>query len=70
MTGRELIAWIQENNAEDAIIITQYRDAGGNYLGGEYIDFPIMACYKGTGVAYDKSVNIDYYTKKKNCIVF
>lgn len=35
MTGKELIKWIQENNAEDLPIEIQYQDGGGCYYGTE-----------------------------------
>ena len=37
MTGRELIMWILEKNAEDAEIEVQYRDAGGDYSGTDNV---------------------------------
>lgn len=33
MTGKELILWIEEHNAQDLIFEVQYRDAGGDYYG-------------------------------------
>ena len=33
MTGRDLIMWILENEAEDAQFEVQYRDYGGDYEG-------------------------------------
>lgn len=33
MTGRELIVWILENEAEDMQFEVQYRDYGGDYEG-------------------------------------
>ena len=33
MTGRELIVWIMESEAEDAQFEVQYRDYGGDYEG-------------------------------------
>lgn len=33
MTGRELIVWIMENDAEDMQFEVQYRDYGGDYEG-------------------------------------
>lgn len=35
MTGKELIKWIQDNNAEDLPIEIQYQDSGGCYYGTE-----------------------------------
>ena len=33
MTGRELITWILDNEAENAQFEVQYRDSGGEYKG-------------------------------------
>lgn len=33
MTGRELMKWILDNNAEDLPFEVQYRDSGGDYHG-------------------------------------
>lgn len=33
MTGRELIKWVLDNNAENAEFEVQYRDSGGDYDG-------------------------------------
>ena len=41
MTGRELINWIIEHQAEELQVAIQYRDGGGNYFGGEIVG---MAC--------------------------
>ena len=41
MTGKELIQWIEEHNAQDLIFEVQYRDEGGNYYGTDemlYLD--------------------------------
>ena len=46
MTGKELIEWIQYNNAEDLECVVQYRDGGGSYYGGEIVDAPMFAVCK------------------------
>lgn len=41
MTGKDLIKWIEEHNAQDMIFEVQYRDAGGIYYGTDkelYLD--------------------------------
>ena len=49
MTGKELIKWILNNNAEDLPVVIQYRDSGGLYSGGEYLDEPALGvCSKNT----------------------
>ena len=60
MTGRELIEWIIANKAEDMPAVIQYRDAGGEYYGGELISSPTLANICGNGVSYDSGVDITY----------
>lgn len=67
MTGQELINWITEHKAQDLQCVIQYRDSGGPYTGGEIIDEPIMASFKGQ---YDYDVEITYDNGlNPNCIV-
>ena len=33
MTGKDLIKWIEEHNAQDLVFEVQYRDEGGDYYG-------------------------------------
>lgn len=33
MTGKELIKWIEEHDAQELIFEVQYRDDGGDYYG-------------------------------------
>jgi len=33
MTGKDLIQWIEEHNAQDLFFEVQYRDEGGAYYG-------------------------------------
>ena len=40
MTGRELIKWLQDNNAEDKEIIVEHRDSGGTYWTAERLETP------------------------------
>ena len=35
MTGRELIKWIQDNHAEDLVVLIEHRDSGGSYYTAE-----------------------------------
>jgi len=58
MTGQELINWIVEHKAQDMQCVVQYRDGGGPYSGGEIIENPTMASFKGAGVAYSDEVSI------------
>lgn len=37
MTGRELIQWIQDNHAENLIVLVEHRDSGGSYHTAERI---------------------------------
>lgn len=70
MTGQELINWIVEHNAQDMQCVVQYRDSGGSYFGGEMIDSPIMASFKGTSIPYSNDVEITYGNGlNPNCIV-
>ncbi len=44
MTGRELILWILENNAEDHKIEVQYRDSDQDFPGTDdtlYLNFEV-----------------------------
>lgn len=48
MTGRELIEWIIENEAEDAVVTVGYRDDGVAYYGvGEDLELLIVDGDKG-----------------------
>lgn len=60
MTGKELIDWIVEHHAEDMLIAVQYRDAGGDYFGGELVTRPILAHVRGSGIPYSDGVEIAY----------
>lgn len=37
MTGKDLIKWIHDNNAEDLEIIVEHRDSGGSYHTAEHL---------------------------------
>jgi hypothetical protein len=70
MTGQELIDWIIEHGAQDMECIVQYRDSGGSYLGGETIEHPVMASFKGTSIPYSNDVEITYGNGlNPNCVV-
>ena len=66
MTGRELIALIQDCHAEDMQVVVQYRDAGGTYPGGETVgglqgeSYPCLAHITPSRVYDDASVEITY----------
>ena len=69
MTGKELINWIKENKAEDLECVIQYRDSGGNYLGGEILQKPSLEEYKLVEVLSGE-VRIEYSVNgEPNCIV-
>lgn len=42
MTGKELIQWIEEHNAQDLIFEVQYRDGGGDYCGTDEMLYLII----------------------------
>lgn len=70
MTGQELINWIVEHNAQGLQCVVQYRDSGGSYNGGEMIDSPRTASFKGTNIPYSNDVEITYGNGLiPNCIV-
>lgn len=60
MTGRELINWIVDFHAEDMDIVVQYRDGGGNYIGGEIVNQPILANVRSSNIPYPDGVIITY----------
>lgn len=71
MTGKELIEWIKENNAEDLECIIQYRDGGGLYNGGELMEHPSKAHFELDADGHPYDVDISYiYDLSVNCIVF
>lgn len=71
MKGKELIEWIQQNNAEDLECAVQYRDGGGSYPGGEVVEEPILALIKRPRQPDVYDIEIVYHSKRKpNCIVF
>ena len=67
MTGAELIKWIEDNHAEDMLMVIQYRDSGGAYEGCEDV-CPIFAKVSGTGIANVYSYSIDYNVEKPNAV--
>lgn len=44
MTGRELIQWIIDNDAQDLTVEVQYRDSGGYYFGTDADIKPEIDC--------------------------
>lgn len=60
MTGQELINWIKANKAEELPVAVQYRDGGGEYVGGEFISSPTLANVRENGMPYDRSLDISY----------
>ena len=60
MTGKELIDWIVDFHAEDIDIVVQYRDGGGNYIGGEIVNQLILANVRSSGIPYSDEVIITY----------
>ena len=69
MTGRELIDWIRDSRAEDMVVVVQYRDGGGNYIGGEIVNEPVLANVRGAGIPYSDEVIIAYGGSPINGVV-
>ncbi len=53
ITGRELIQWIRQNDAEDLPVAVQYRDGGGDYIGFGDIYDPEIVTVQGDGYDYE-----------------
>jgi hypothetical protein len=57
MTGQELIDWIKQHHAENAVVEVAYRDEGGPYYGtDEYIN-PLIV---GANVKLPRMEKADY----------
>ena len=73
MTGRELIKWIQDYNAEDLPFVVQYRDARGRFRGGKTLLIPCIAHASGdiSNISKNESVyvDIDLADLDLNCVV-
>ncbi len=61
MTGRELIEWIVENNAEDKEVIIEHRDSGGSYHTAERLgEFSKPALVKFSDELYGVISKLEY----------
>ena len=60
MKGKDLIKWIQNNNAEDLNVLIEARDSGGSY--GEYL--PPEPCIKEELVSIDINNGEGVYLEK------
>ena len=69
MTGRELIDWIRDSHAEDMDVVVQYRDGGGDYIGGGIVNEPVLANVRGAGIPYSDEVIIAYGGSPINGVV-
>ena len=68
MIGSELIEWIHDNNAEDLLVLVDYRDSGGSYHEAGEAN-PELSQVIGRGIPYDNDYDYVFPCKKPNAIV-
>ena len=69
MIGRELINLIRKNHAEDMTVLVQYRDAGGDYYGGEKAEFQLAYGRLVGGYGYEWEIKYGVTDKQKPNVI-